>query len=92
MVPKRSIEWRHWGDHRSLKAIAVLDRYQVPHTLDFFLIIASKTISAGIYFRKAYHQIPVAPDDVPRTAVTKLFRFYELLRMSCGLQNAAQTM
>ena len=42
------------------------------------------------YNLQTYHEIPVASDNVPKTALTTSFGLFEFVRLPFGLRNAAQ--
>ena len=79
------------GDCRRSNAITILDRYLVPNLYDFASMLRGKKIFSKLDLLMAYHQIPNAVDDIPKTAVITPFSLFEYRVMTFGLRKAGQT-
>ena len=90
MVPKDDGSWRPCGDFHRLNDMTDNDKYLVPHIQDFSAQLQGYHFFSKVDLIRGYHQIPVAAQDVHKTAVITPFRLYKFLRTPFGLKNAAQ--
>ena len=86
MVEKSNGSWRPCGDYWRLNLVTKQDMYPPPHMEDLSAQLAGKKVFSKLDLRKGYYQVPVAPQDVPKTAVITPFGLYEFLRMPFGLR------
>jgi hypothetical protein len=67
------------------------DKYPLPNVQDLSNGLHGCTIFSKIYLVKDYHQIPVAAEEIQKTAIITPFGLFEYLFSPFGLSNAAQT-
>ena len=92
LVPKSDGEWRPCGDFRALNNVTKPDRYSVPNLLTFSQQLTQKaTIFSTLDLYQAYLQIPVDPEDIPKTAVITPFGLFQFKKMPFGLRNSSAT-
>ena len=91
MVKKKDRSWRPCGDYRRLNNVTVPDRYPLPHIADFTSRIAGSSVFSRLDLQKGYYQVPMASEDVPKTAIINPFGMFEFLFLPFGLRNASNT-
>jgi hypothetical protein len=91
MVPKADGSWRPSGNYRRLNTVTTPDRYPLPSMLDLSAKLHGCKFFSCVDLVKGYHQIPMAAEDIEKTAIITPFGLFEYLFMPFGLTNAAQS-
>lgn len=91
MVKKPNGSWRLCGDYRKLNLQTIPDSYPLPHMHDIASGLHGCTIFSKIDLVKAFHQVPLSDESIPKTAIITPFGLFEYVMMPFGLRNASQT-
>ena len=91
MVKKKDGGWRPCGDYRQLNTVTVPDRYPLPNIADLTSRVTGLTVFSKLDLQKGYYQVPMAEEDICKTAIITLFGMFEFLRLPFGLRNPWNT-
>ena len=79
------------GDYRRLNAITELDRYPLPVIEHLLHDCHGSVVFSVVDLKKAFYQVPLAEEDICKTAVAAPFGLFDFLVLPLGLRNATQT-
>lgn len=88
LVPKKDGSIRFCVDYSKLNSITKKDSYPIPLIKDIFDQLQGATVFCTLDLRSGYWQIPVAEEDIEKTAFISHCGLFEFNRMPFGLTNA----
>lgn len=90
-VPKPNGGLRFCLDYRALNDLTEKLRYPLPRIDDLLDAARGAAFKSSLDMAGGYHQIRIAPEDVPKTAFGTPFGHYEWRVLPMGLTNAPST-
>lgn len=88
---KKDGSLRFCVDYRRLNLVTIKDCTAVPLIKEILSNLSGSTIFSALDFHSGYHQIPIFPPDIPKTAFRTRFGNFEWTVMPFGLCNAPAT-
>ena len=88
LIPKKDNEYRFCVDYRKLNAVTEADVFPLPLIQDIFDLVGNSTIFSTLDLKAGYHQLPVAEEDIHKTAFKTHHGLFEFKRVPFGLKSA----
>ena len=83
--------WRMVIDFRDLNKKTIPDAYPLPNINEILDQLGGAKYFSVFDLASGFHQIPMKPEDAPKTAFSTPHGHYEFVRMPFGLCNAPTT-
>ncbi|XP_066981699.1 uncharacterized protein [Macrobrachium rosenbergii] len=91
MVQKPDSSWRPCSDYRQLNLATEPDHYPLLNMQDLTASFHGAKTFSKLDLLKSYFQVPVAPEDIPKTAIITPFGSYIFAFSTFGLRNVGAT-
>ena len=88
LIPKKDGEYRFCVDYRKLNAVTEEDVFPLPLIQDIFDLVGGSKYFSTLDLKAGYHQLPVAPEHIHKTAFKTHNGLYEFRRVPFGLKSA----
>ena len=92
IVKKKDGSDRICVDYRKLNKLTVADPEPMTSAEDLFQRLGKSKYYSKIDLSKGYWQIPVAEEDIEKTALVASYGMYDFLRMPFGIKNSGATL
>ena len=90
-VKKKDGTLRACADWRALNAYTVKARTPIPNVQDLFDQVNGAQVFTKLDLASGYHQVPIHPEDIHKTAIVTRYGQFEYTVMPFGLCNAPAT-
>jgi hypothetical protein len=84
-------KWRIVVDYRQINQKTIDDRYPIPNITDILDKLGRSNYFTTLDLASGFHQIPMNPNSIEKTAFSVENGHYEYTRMPFGLKNAPST-